>query len=176
MKRKHVSYKETKIIDSDSFKAFREKMNIKTVPQLFDGDTHIGGYTDVLDILRNTFNYNKLHEVTKTVTGNLDKIIDINYYPTIKTKRSNLFHRPIGIGVQGLADVYARMDLPYHSEEAKKINKDIFETIYHAALEKSNEIARSRIFDMKTVRNYVDFDVNIFHNIYDDTCRIYNNI
>ena len=176
LKRKHVSYKETKIIDSDSFKAFREKMNIKTVPQLFDGDTHIGGYTDVLDILRNTFNYNKLHEVTKTVTGNLDKIIDINYYPTIKTKRSNLFHRPIGIGVQGLADVYARMDLPYHSEEAKKINKDIFETIYHAALEKSNEIARSRIFDMKTVRNYVDFDVNIFHNIYDDTCRIYNNI
>ena len=176
LKRKNITYKETKIIDSDSFKTFREKMNVKTVPQVFDGKTHIGGYLDVLHILRNTFNYEKLHEVTKTVAGNLDKIIDINFYPTIKTKRSNLFHRPIGIGVQGLADVYARMDLPYHSEEAKKINKDIFETIYHAALEKSNEIARSRLFDMKAVRNYVDFDVNIFHNIYDDTCRIYNNI
>jgi ribonucleoside-diphosphate reductase alpha subunit len=88
--------------------------------------------------------YDKLHEVTKVVTNNLNKVIDINYYPTEKTKRSNLLHRPIGIGVQGLADTFVLMDIPFHSEEAKEINKQIFETIYHAALEKSNEISIER--------------------------------
>ena len=87
------------------------------------------------------FDYDKLHHVTKVVTNNLNKVIDINYYPTDKTKRSNMNHRPIGIGVQGLADTFVLMDIPFHSEEAKEINKFIFETIYHAALKKSNEIA-----------------------------------
>ena len=176
LKRKNVEYKETKIIDSESFAAFREKNNVQTVPQLFDGQTHIGGYNDVLNILRSYFDYEKLHEVSKTVTDNLNKIIDINFYPTIKTKRSNLFHRPIGIGVQGLADVYAKMDIPYHSEEAKFINKSIFETIYHAALERSNELSMERIDDMKVVKNYINFDVNIFQNMYDGTSRKYCNI
>lgn len=85
--------------------------------------------------------YNKLHEVAKVVTGNLNRIIDVNYYPTPKTKVSNMRHRPIGIGVQGLADVFMLMNIPFHSEEAKKINRDIFETIYHAALERSCELA-----------------------------------
>lgn len=88
-----------------------------------------------------TFDYAKLHQVTKVVTNNLNKIIDVNFYPTEKTRRSNLKHRPIGIGVQGLADVFMLMDLPFASDEAKQINKDIFETIYHASLEQSNEIA-----------------------------------
>ena len=90
------------------------------------------------------FDYEKLHEVTKVVTHNLNKVIDINFYPTEKTQRSNLLHRPIGIGVQGLADTFLLMDLAYHSEEAKTVNKLIFETIYHASLEKSNEIAMER--------------------------------
>jgi ribonucleotide reductase alpha subunit len=89
------------------------------------------------------FDYNKLHEVTKVVTNNLNKVIDVNFYPTEKTRRSNVLHRPIGIGVQGLADTFILMDIPFHSEEAKEINKLIFETIYHAALEKSNEISIS---------------------------------
>jgi ribonucleoside-diphosphate reductase alpha chain len=87
------------------------------------------------------FNYDKLHEVTKVVTSNLNRVIDINFYPTEKTRRSNLLHRPIGIGVQGLADAFIMMDIAYHSDEAKTVNKLIFETIYHAALERSNEIA-----------------------------------
>jgi len=87
------------------------------------------------------FNYDKLHEVTKVVTSNLNRVIDINFYPTEKTRRSNLLHRPIGIGVQGLADAFIMMDIAFHSDEAKIINKLIFETIYHAALERSNEIA-----------------------------------
>jgi len=91
-----------------------------------------------------TFDFEKLHEVTKVVTRNLNKVIDVNYYPTEKTKLSNLLHRPIGIGVQGLADAFMLMDIAYHSDEALKLNKDIFETIYHASLEGSNEISKER--------------------------------
>lgn len=90
------------------------------------------------------FNYTKLHEVTKVVTNNLNRVIDINFYPTEKTKNSNFKHRPIGIGIQGLADTFILMDIAFHSEAAKLVNKLIFETIYHGALEKSNEIAIER--------------------------------
>jgi len=90
------------------------------------------------------FDYDRLHQVTKVVTNNLNKVIDINYYPTEKTKVSNFKHRPIGIGVQGLADTFILLDIPFHSEEAKVVNTLIFETIYHAALEKSNEISIKR--------------------------------
>ena len=95
------------------------------------------------------FNYSKLHEVTKVITNNLNQVIDINFYPTEKTKNSNLKHRPIGIGVQGLADTFILMDIPFHSEAAKNVNKLIFETIYHGALEKSNEISIERSIKIK---------------------------
>jgi ribonucleoside-diphosphate reductase alpha subunit len=85
--------------------------------------------------------YEELHKVTKIVTNNLNRVIDVNYYPTPKTQRSNMRHRPIGLGVQGLADIFMMMGIPFHSDEAKIINKRIFETIYHAALEKSCELA-----------------------------------
>ena len=97
-----------------------------------------------VDEATKVFNYDKLHEVTKVVTNNLNKVIDINFYPTEKTKLSNMRHRPIGIGVQGLADTFVLMDIPFHSDQAKKVNKMIFETMYHAALEKSNEISIER--------------------------------
>jgi ribonucleoside-diphosphate reductase alpha chain len=87
------------------------------------------------------FNYEKLHKVAKIVTNNLNRVIEINYYPISKTKKSNFRHRPIGIGVQGLSDVFMLMNIPYYSEEAKVINHNIFETIYHASLEKSCELA-----------------------------------
>ena len=94
-----------------------------------------------------TFNYDKLHEVVKVVTDNLNRVIDINFYPTDKTHRSNMRHRPIGIGVQGLADVFALMNIAFTSNQAREVNKLIFETIYHAAVEKSMEIAKER-FDL----------------------------
>ena len=97
-----------------------------------------------VDSATKQFNYDKLHEVVKVVTNNLNRVIDINFYPTEKTRRSNLLHRPIGIGVQGLADAFIMMDIAFHSEEAKVVNKLIFETIYHAALERSNELAIER--------------------------------
>jgi ribonucleoside-diphosphate reductase alpha subunit len=88
------------------------------------------------------FNYEKLHEISKIVTYNLNRIIDVNFYPTPKTELSNKRHRPIGIGIQGLADVFMQMNLPFACDEAKQMNKQIFETIYHAALERSCEIAK----------------------------------
>lgn len=88
-----------------------------------------------------TYDFQKLKEVTKTVTKNLNKIIDINYYPIPEAKRSNMRHRPIGIGVQGLADAFILMRLPYESEPARVLNQQIFETIYYGALEASCELA-----------------------------------
>jgi len=89
-----------------------------------------------------TFDYSKLHEVVKVVTNNLNRVIDINFYPTDKCRVSNMRHRPIGLGVQGMADVFIMMDMPFYSMKAKAINKRIFETIYHAALECSYELSR----------------------------------
>jgi ribonucleoside-diphosphate reductase alpha chain len=96
-------------------------------------------------VTEGVFDYDKLHTVTKVVATNLNKVIDNNYYPNHKTVRSNLLHRPIGIGVQGLSDAFILMDIPYHSEAAALVNKLIFETIYHASLERSLEISKERI-------------------------------
>lgn len=90
------------------------------------------------------FDYNKLHEVTKIITKNLNKIIDKNFYPTPKTRNSNLRHRPVGIGIQGLADTFAMLRIPFESTEAKQLNINIFETIYHGALESSMDISKKR--------------------------------
>jgi ribonucleoside-diphosphate reductase alpha chain len=88
------------------------------------------------------FDYEELHKVTKVVTANLNRVIDINYYPIEKARKSNMRHRPIGIGVQGLNDTFMLMDISFHSDEAKDVNKKIFETMYHAALERSCELAQ----------------------------------
>ena len=88
------------------------------------------------------FDHQKLFEVTQVITKNLNKIIDLNYYPVKEAKRSNTRHRPIGIGVQGLADVFILMRMPFDSKNAKKLNKEIFETIYFAALKASMELAK----------------------------------
>ncbi|KAJ2507430.1 ribonucleotide-diphosphate reductase subunit rnr1, partial [Coemansia sp. RSA 2049] len=87
------------------------------------------------------YDFEKLRSVTKVVTRNLNRIIDINYYPVPETRTSNMRHRPIGIGVQGLADTFLAMRMPFDSAEARQLNRDIFETIYYAALESSCELA-----------------------------------
>ena len=88
-----------------------------------------------------TFDFQKLHEVTKIVTKNLNRVIDRNFYPVETARRSNMKHRPIGLGVQGLADVFILCSLPFDSEESRTLNAHIFETMYHAALEASSELA-----------------------------------
>lgn len=88
------------------------------------------------------FDHDKLFEVTYQLTVNLNKIIDGNYYPVPETRNSNMRHRPIGIGVQGLADAFILMRFPFDSEEAKKLNREIFETIYYASCTASKDLAR----------------------------------
>jgi ribonucleoside-diphosphate reductase alpha subunit len=94
-----------------------------------------------VDVKTKTFDYKELHRITKIVTKNLNKIIDRNYYPVETAKKSNMRHRPIGLGVQGLADVFCKLRLPFESDEAKQINANIFETMYHGSLEASCELA-----------------------------------
>ncbi|KAK0389735.1 hypothetical protein NLU13_3308 [Sarocladium strictum] len=88
------------------------------------------------------FDFKKLHEVTQVVVRNLNRIIDVNHYPVPEARNSNMRHRPIGVGVQGLADAFLALRMPFESPEARELNKQIFETIYHAALTASVEIAK----------------------------------
>jgi len=89
-----------------------------------------------------SFDYEKLHEIAKVVTYNLNRVIERNYYPIPEAKYSNFRHRPIGMGVQGLADAFQKMGIPFESEDAQDVNQKIFETMYHAACERSMEIAK----------------------------------
>ncbi|KAF2431954.1 ribonucleoside-diphosphate reductase subunit large [Tothia fuscella] len=95
-----------------------------------------------VDVAHGEYDFKKLHEVTKVVVKNLNKIIDVNHYPVPEAKNSNMRHRPVGVGVQGLADAFLALRMPFDSLEARKLNTQIFETIYHAALESSCEIAQ----------------------------------
>ncbi|EJF09608.1 ribonucleoside diphosphate reductase subunit alpha [Pontibacter sp. BAB1700] len=89
-----------------------------------------------------TFDHQKLFDVTYHVTKNLNKVIDINYYPVPEARNSNMRHRPIGLGVQGLADTFIALRMPFESDEARGLNKDIFETIYFAAMTASKDLAK----------------------------------
>ena len=95
-------------------------------------------------VIDSKFDHEKLYEVTYEVTKNLNKIIDNNYYPVEEARNSNLRHRPIGLGVQGLADVFILLRLPFESEAAKQLNKEIFETIYFAAMTASKDLAKQQ--------------------------------
>lgn len=90
------------------------------------------------------FDHQKLYEITKVATKNLNKVIDVNYYPVEEARKSNFRHRPIGLGVQGLADAFIMLRMPFDSPEAKGLNEDIFETIYYAAMETSMELAKTQ--------------------------------
>ena len=95
-----------------------------------------------VDFKRGEFDFQKLHEVVQVVTRNLNKVIDVNHYPVEEARRSNMRHRPVGLGVQGLADTFLALRMPFDSPEARKLNIQIFETIYHAALTSSCDIAK----------------------------------
>ena len=124
-----------------------------TFPKIYrDGNILIGGYTELVDYLKPVYNYQKLKDLSKVLTYNLNKIIDYNYYPIPETKRSNERHRPIGIGVQGLANVFYEMKIPFDSDESKEVNQKIFESIYYGSLEASMEIARDREEGMRKLK------------------------
>ena len=125
-------------------------------PKIFynkgNGFTFIGGFYELESFFRPTYNYNMLKNISKKLVYNLNNIIDYNYYPTEKAERSNFKHRPVGLGVQGLANVFYEMKISFDSDEAKIINKNIFETIYYGSLEASMEIARDRIDIIETYK------------------------
>ena len=125
-------------------------------PQIYRVDDHkndyIGGYTELNEYLRPNYDFDLLKEITKRLTRNLNNIIDYNYYPIPETKVSNMRHRPIGIGVQGLANVFFEFGYPFDSEEAKKLNEDIFESIYYSSLEASMELSRDRGIEIKKLK------------------------
>jgi len=110
---------------------------------------HIGGHLELKEYLEPSYDFIGLKVMAKQLTLNLNHIIDHNYYPTPETRISNLRHRPIGIGVQGLANVFFEFGYPFDSEEAKDLNEDIFETIYYGAMEASMELAKEREVLMK---------------------------
>jgi ribonucleotide reductase alpha subunit len=129
-----------------------------TFPQIFiefeNITNSIGGWSDLYAYTAGTFNYDKLYQVAYISTINLDKVIDVNYYPVSQTKLSNMKHRPIGLGIQGLADTLALLRIPFDSEQAVELNSKIMETIYLASVTASNDIAKSRYNDMNTLIKY----------------------
>ena len=157
--KKGISYEKI-IVNEEDKKETLDTIGAKerTYPQVFINETLVGGCYDTIEHLRvrRVFNHDMLHKVSKMVTKNLDRIIDLNYYPVPETERSNKLHRPIGIGVQGLADVFAMLHLPFDSPEAAELNEAIFETIYHGAVEASIEIAKKREAKILKAREIAD--------------------
>ena len=153
---KNITYNEILInIDNDDeLSDLETKLGITDIsfPQITINNNLIGGFNNLYKYLTPSYDYEKLIKVTKRIVKNLNRVIDINYYPIIETKRSNLKHRPLGIGVQGLADVYAMFKCSFDSELASKLNKQIFACIYYAACESSMEISKNRHDDMKNLQ------------------------
>jgi ribonucleoside-diphosphate reductase alpha subunit len=153
-----LSYIEIDDVEADSLRIKHnpDSKPFETVPQLFSVHNddfqescsepgyvvYLGDYSDNWKNLSPRINYTKLYELAYELTVNLNKVIDINFYPTEKTRISNMKHRPIGLGVQGLADVFMTMKLPFTSDEAREINKEIFETIYFGSMSASIDLAK----------------------------------
>lgn len=155
----------------------KTKNNMKTFPQIIDNEEVIGGFSDLKNILQPSFDFEKLKRCVKVLTKNLNIIIDKNFYPIEQTKLSNLKNRPIGIGVQGLADIFIQLGLPFDSKEAKTLNSEIFETIYYIALETSCEEAQSYNEKLNKLRRsrysrFVNYDNDsIFGEIKNTYCE-----
>jgi ribonucleoside-diphosphate reductase alpha subunit len=155
LKNKNIEFNEINMDDEGVRKKWLDEINkdkeeqVKTFPQIFycekDAVTeHIGGFEQLYTYLTPSFNFEKLEKISGILTKNLNKVIDRGFYPTPGTKLSNKRHRPIGIGVQGLADVFARMKIPFDSKDAKDLNNKIFETIYYGAINESINISKKR--------------------------------
>ena len=149
---KGIEYTEINLDNDDERKTFYDETNkrlglegedsINTVPQVFVNGKLMGSYTNFKRHITPYIDYKILEEVVGVIVKNLNKIIDLNFYPVIETKRSNERHRPLGIGVQGFADMLALMRIPFESKEAFEVNTKVFETIYYSACKASCELAK----------------------------------
>ena len=151
-----ISYKEMKF-SNETLNELKTLLNSTeiTFPQIFikkeDKLKSIGGFVELYRYTASTFDFDKLYETAYTATVNLNNVIDINYYPVPETKLSNMRHRPIGLGIQGIADILVLLRIPFESEEAVKLNGKIMETIYLAAVTASNDISKMRLEGMRTL-------------------------
>ena len=172
-------YEEILMNNDEERKKFYKKENVNTVPQIYIGEERIGGYIEIIEENRFklSFDFKKLRLISRVITKNLNKIIDINFYPVYETKLSNLRHRPMGIGIQGLADVYNILELSWGSEEATNLNKKIFETIYYESLKESNRLAIAREKGMKRIKEILSENVKsnkLNNKIKDEIQKIYD--
>ena len=177
-----IEYEEVNLDEPSKRNTFFAKLNrdvdddddlITSVPQIYVNENHIGGFDELYKYFKPKFDFKKLHEVTKVVTNNLNKIININFYPVVETKISNQRHRPLGIGIQGLADVFARFKYSFDSKESAQLNKEIFATIYHASCEKSMELSRDRSVNMAELKNRMP-EISTVPEYYDDSLELSN--
>ena len=122
-----------------------------TVPQILLGDTYIGGYTDLVEYAKPSVDYGRFEQICDILVRNLNRVIDINYYPVPETERSNFKMRPLGIGVQGFTQMLLKMGYSFESAEAKVLNKEVFEAMQYYCLKASCAMARERKAIMDTV-------------------------
>lgn len=147
-----------------------------TYPQIFTKDNkHIGGFSELYKTNVGYFDYDLLYDVAYTSTINLDKVIDVNFYPVYEAKLSNMKHRSIGLGIQGMADALVLLRIPYESEEAITFNKKIMETIYLGSMTASKDLAKSRHNDMKELIDILSLEDYKITEFYDDTVVYSNN-
>jgi len=137
-------YDELNKPECDGEVCYVRNKKFNTVPQIFIGEKHIGGYTDLVKYLKPKINYEKLEEICDILVRNLNKVIDINFYPVIETARSNFRHRPLGIGINGLAQMFFRLGIAFESDEARIVNRQVFEAIQYYCLKSSCQIAKER--------------------------------
>jgi ribonucleoside-diphosphate reductase alpha subunit len=138
----------------NDFAEFANDDGVVTFPQLVVDGVSLGGFDGLVEHTRQKYDFDKLGQLTRSLVRNLNQTIDRTFYPTPDTRRSNLRHRPIGIGVQGLADVFQMLRYPFDSQEASDLNKRIFATIYYHAMSESVAMARERAEAFDIVRRY----------------------
>ena len=174
--------------NDDTLKELKDKLGDEiTYPKIFIADKHIGGWNELYHYTAGTFDWDNLYETAYTATINLNQVIDINYYPVPQTKLSNMKHRPIGLGIQGLADALVLMRIPYDSDKTVELNSRIMETIYIASMTASNDMAKNRVEGMKKLidsgikfteyydSDYIidDSDLNtIYHKLKPNLCEL----
>jgi ribonucleotide reductase alpha subunit/intein/homing endonuclease len=176
-------------VDSETLKQLTNISENLTYPQIFYGEELIGGFTELFKFIKSTFDYEKLYDVAYTSTINLNNVIDINYYPVPETKLSNINHRPIGLGIQGLADALVLLKINFESDECFEFNSKLMETIYLAACTASADMAKERNFGMNDLilyfRNYeypeyydpnkifdIEYVNNLYHTLKPNKCEL----
>ena len=195
LKNYNIEYNEILLDDDDQRNTFFDELNnpkcdgdkctlsepleIKTVPQIYINDKRIGGYNELAIYLQPKYNFEALKNISATICKNLNKVIDINKYPTKECYVSNMRHRPIGIGVQGLADTYFKMRFPFESDEAHQLNKEIFEAIYYGSLEASAELSYERELEMNKLKDLIlekNKHISDIPEFYDENYNVLDNL